>query len=68
VHGVVRKVYYHKIKLCIGPDIIPVTAGFSDELSVSGILGRFGFFDNYTITFDPCTNPPGFDIQRIHRA
>jgi hypothetical protein len=67
VRGVSRKVYYHPIKLCIGPDIIPIVAGFCDELSVGAILGRSGFFDNYTITFDPCNNPPGFEIQRVHR-
>jgi hypothetical protein len=68
VGGVTRKVYYHPIKLCIGADIIQIVAGFSEGLSVAAILGRDGFFNNYMITFDPSTNPPGFDMQRIHRA
>ena len=70
--GVVGKmkgeVYYHKIKLKLIADIIPITAGFSEDLSVAGILGRYGFFEHYTVTFDPCNTPPGLSVERVHRV
>ena len=68
VGGSKGDVYYHKIKLKVMADIIPITAGFSEHLSVAAILGRHGFFENFIVTFDPCTNPPGLTIQRVHRA
>jgi len=68
VGGSVGEVYYHEIKLKVLADIIPITAGFSKNLSVAAILGRHGFFENYIVTFDPCSNPPGLRLERIHRA
>lgn len=68
IGGEIRKVYYHPIKLCIASNMISVVAGFSDSLSVAAILGRAGFFDNYSVTFDPCGTPPGLDLERINRA
>lgn len=68
VHGAAIKVYYHDIGLYVGADRVRVRAGFSDDVSVAGILGRRGFFDNFIVTFDPTLTPPGFDIQRVGRA
>ena len=68
IGGAVGKMYFHKVKLCLPGTIIDVMAGFSTQLSVAGILGRSGFFDNYTVTFDSCSDPPGLDIQRVGRA
>ncbi len=68
VHGATCKAYFHRIKVCFPGNIIEVTAGFSPSLSVGGILGRSGFFDNYTVTFDPCYNPPGIEIMRVGKA
>jgi hypothetical protein len=68
VGGASGQVYFHKVKLCLPGTIIDIVAGFSPQLSIAGILGRSGFFDNYTVTFDPCSNPPGLDIQRVGRA
>lgn len=68
VGGAVGEMYFHNVKICLPGTIIGVTAGFSDNLSVAGILGRCGFFDNYIITFDPCSTPPGMDIVRVGRA
>jgi hypothetical protein len=31
-------------------------------------LGRVGFFEHFKITFDPSSNPPGFDLERIYKA
>lgn len=68
IGGASGKSYFHKVKLCLPGTIIEVMAGFSPQLSVAGILGRSGFFDNYTVTFDPCNDPPGMEIQRVGRA
>ena len=68
ISGTQSKVYYHGIKLAFADQFLNVTAGFSDELSVAGILGRRGFFDNFAITFDPSSQPPGMEIQRMYSA
>lgn len=62
------EVYYHKIKLAVLAEVIEVTAGFSYDLPVAGILGRIGFFDRFIITFDPTATPPGLDLQRVGRT
>jgi hypothetical protein len=68
IGGAKGEVYYHKVKLCVGTHIIPINAGFSENLSVAALLGRHGFFEHFTVLFDPANNPPGFEINRIHRA
>ena len=68
VRGVQSKVYYHPIMIEILGQMISVRAGFSNDLSVAAILGRSGFFDSFTITFDPCNNPPGLVLERFYRA
>lgn len=66
--GMREPVYYHKIKLYIESDwIIDVTAGFVKKLSVAGILGRDGFFDNFRAKFDHSSNPPVLEVERIER-
>jgi hypothetical protein len=68
VGGATGDVYYHKIKLCVGSGIIGINAGFSENLSVAGLVGRHGFFEHFKVSFDPSNNPPGFELTRIHRA
>lgn len=68
IGGAKGKVYYHPIKIKLLAQIILLRAGFSHDLSVGAILGRSGFFDNFTITFDPCNNPPGLILERVYRA
>lgn len=68
IGGAVGKMYFHKVKLCIPGDIFEIMAGFSTKLSVAGILGRSGFFNRYSILFDPCSTPPGIELQRVGRA
>jgi len=68
VRGAQCKVYYHPVKLVIPGGIVSITAGFSDDLSVAAILGRHGFFENFTITFDPCSKPPGLVLERFYRV
>jgi hypothetical protein len=68
IGGATGKMWFHKVKLCLPGTIIEVMAGFSKKLAVAGMLGRSGFFDNYIVTFDPCNNPPGLEIQRVGKA
>src|SRR5260370_3947393 len=68
IGGLRRKVYYHDVKIELLGQMIAVRAGFSADLSVAAILGRSGFFDNFTITFDPCNNPPGLVLERFYRS
>lgn len=68
IGGIRKKVFYHPIKVKLLSQIISIRAGFSYDFSVVAILGRSGFFDNFTITFDPCNNPPGLIVERFHRA
>jgi hypothetical protein len=42
-------------------------AGFSEKLSVAALLGRRGFFDNYTFNLDGTANPPVFEIEKTNR-
>jgi hypothetical protein len=59
-------VFYHDIRILIGLDwVIEVKAGFSEQLSVAGILGRNGFFDSFKIIFDHSTHPPSIDISKL---
>ena len=61
-------VWYHEIRLKVMADTIPIVAGFSEQLSVAAILCRHGFFEHFTVTFDPSSTPPGFSIERVHRT
>lgn len=61
-------VYFHDVLLHVGADMIRIRAGFSDDLSVAGILGRRGFFEHFIVTFDPTCEPPGFEMTRVGRA
>ena len=68
VAGAQGAVYYHNVKLKVAGDIIEINAGFYDNLSLAGILGRHGFFEHLTVTFDPANQPPGMEITRLYRA
>jgi len=58
-------VYYHNIQILVGADwCIGVRAGFSEELSTAGILGRLGFFDAFRVTFDHSVHPPCLEISK----
>jgi len=58
-------VYYHDIHILVGVDWkIGVRAGFSEDLSVAGILGRTGFFDAFHLTFDHSGHPPVLEMKR----
>ena len=66
IGGLRSKVYYHNVKLVVATEIIEIKAGFSFDLT-ENLLGQIGFFDNFTVTFDPSTHPPCFEIHRAYR-
>ncbi len=66
--GATGLMYYHKVKILVGSERIETMAGFSKQLSVAGILGRRGFFENFTVTFDASEYPPFLEVDRVYRA
>lgn len=51
--GMREPVYYHKVRIYVESDwVVDVMAGFVKKLSVAGILGRNGFFENFKVRFD----------------
>jgi hypothetical protein len=61
-------VFYHKLRLYVESNwVIDITAGFVKKLSVAGILGRNGFFDNFKVRFDHSSHPPIFELERIEK-
>lgn len=70
VGGSKAQVFYHDVKLVIpgGGSPIKITAGFSPNLAVGALLGRHGFFEHFTVTFDSSSSPPSLSLQRFHRA
>ena len=68
VSVVPTKIFRHTIHLHVLGNMFKIQAGFADQLPLAGLLGRVGFFEHFKITFDPCSNPPGFDLERVYRA
>lgn len=68
IGGPSAPLYFHKVKVCLGSWSFDTTAGFSDALSVAGILGRRGFFESFKVTFDPLNVPPSVELERVNRA
>ena len=63
-----QEIWIHTIQLYIGAEMLSIEAGFAKTLPVAGLLGRKGFFENFKITFDPSSLPPGMEIERVHIA
>jgi hypothetical protein len=68
IGGEKRLMYFHKTKILIGTSHIETMIGFCDSLSVGGLLGRRGFFDNFAFNLDGTSQLPYFDIEKINRA
>ena len=62
--GDAKDVYFHNVGLFVGSELIRIKAAFCDELSVAGVLGRTGFFDNFIVTFNQA-DVPFVEVQRI---
>jgi len=59
-------IYFHTVKIQVeGNWNISVRVGFTKKLAFSGILGRNGFFDNFTLRFDHSVKPPQLEIEKI---
>jgi len=44
--------YFHYLQLRIAGHYIKLYAGFCDNLPVPALLGRYGFFDHFSVTFN----------------
>jgi hypothetical protein len=63
-----QDVWIHPVQLYVGTEIIDIDAAFARSLPVAGLLGRIGFFEHFKITFDPSSDPPGLELERIHKT
>jgi len=68
VGGANGDMYYHKIKILVGSYQITTMAGFSEDMTVAGLLGRRGFFEEFIVKIDSSTTPPCFEYERINRV
>lgn len=68
IDGPAAPMYFHKLRVLVFGDSFETMAGFSWNLSVTGLLGRRGFFENFTVTIDASTAIPQCEIEKIHRA
>jgi hypothetical protein len=68
VGGARLPTYFHKVRVLAAAQQFETMVGFSWGLSVAGILGRRGFFENFVVTIDSSTTPPTFDLEKIHHA
>ena len=62
------EVWIHPVSLFVGTQVLQINAAFSGALPVAGLLGRSGFFEYFRITFDPGGDPPGLELERVHKA
>jgi hypothetical protein len=67
IGGVGGKVYYHKVRMLVAGENLEIIAGFSPQLSVAGLLGQLGFFDNFVVTMDYTPDPPLLELHRIFK-
>jgi hypothetical protein len=58
--------YLHDVSLYLPGGVVAVRAGFSDVLPIAGLLGMSGFFEHFTVTF----NPPALrvELERVYRV
>jgi hypothetical protein len=69
IGGVRDTAYFHKVKVYVETAwLIEVKAGFMQRLSVPGILGRNGFFDNFHVRFDHSCQPPEVEVSKIEKV
>lgn len=68
IGGASAPMYYHQMKILIGSSQLQTMVGFSQALSVAGLLGRRGFFDNFIFTLDGTVSPPVFEVEKLNRV
>lgn len=65
--GGVQDVWVHPVLLYVGSYILEINAAFAKTLPVAGLLGREGFFEHFKVIFDPSSDPPGLELERIYK-
>ena len=60
------EVYLHEISLYLPGGIVSTIATFSESLPVLGLLGMKGFFEHFTVTFNPFALR--VELERIYSA
>ena len=68
VGGKTASMYFHRIKILVGSEQVTTMAGFSEEMSVAGLLGRRGFFEDFVVKIDSSTAPPFLELEKINRV
>jgi hypothetical protein len=68
IGGAKSSMYFHSIKILVGSAQFQTMVGFSEKLSVAGLLGRRGFFDSFHFSLDGTSEVPSFEIEKINRA
>jgi hypothetical protein len=68
IGGPKAPMYFHKVRVLVFGDFFETMAGFSKELSVTGLLGRRGFFENFIVKIDASGSPPNCETEKIHRV
>lgn len=63
-----RPMYFHKTRILIGSSQIETMVGYSEFLSVGGLLGRRGLFDSFIFTLDGTGSPPTFELEKLGRG
>jgi hypothetical protein len=59
-------IYFHRVKLDVELHwVVDVMAGFVRKLAGTGILGRNGFLDAFTVMFDHSKRPPEMEVHKI---
>lgn len=59
--------YLHTVTLTVAAQTYEAPIIFAYDLSLMGVLGQIGFFNQFIVTFDWTPHPPCFDVQRIAR-
>lgn len=68
VDGQPVSIYLHRVSIYVLDGIETITAGFCSQLPVAALLGRRGFLDRFRFAYDPSTNPPQFELNRVSRV
>jgi len=64
INGTGNRSYLHDIALYVPGGPVQITAAFSDELPLAGLLGMEGFFEYFRVTFDPTAKQ--CELKRLH--
>ena len=62
------EVFYHRLTMELAGERLNIIAAFSREVLQPCLLGREGFFDNFRVTFNPESSPPGLELERVCRT